>query len=238
MRELDFSIVSTLHQPASTGPKTRNLIGRKFNRLTPYGFLGLGKTHGARWLCRCDCGEFCIVVAAKLLSGHTKSCGCYKSEETSKRTRTHGQSKTLIYRHWGNMNSRCSNPKVQSYEWYGGKGVKVCQGLRNFETFASVLGEMPSPAHTTDRIDSAGNYACGTCPECLTNGWPMNIRWATQAEQQRNTSRNVFLTIQGITLCVTDWAHRCDLTQPKVWKRLNRGWTPEQALGLTDPPRR
>lgn len=28
------------------------------------------------WMCKCDCGEYVTVRAAKLKSGHTKSCGC------------------------------------------------------------------------------------------------------------------------------------------------------------------
>src|SRR5690606_32270205 len=31
------------------------------------------------WLCKCSCGNEKYVSASKLKSGHTKSCGCYRS---------------------------------------------------------------------------------------------------------------------------------------------------------------
>ena len=35
----------------------------------------------ARWLCRCDCGATCAVLALNLKSGHSTSCGCAKSKD-------------------------------------------------------------------------------------------------------------------------------------------------------------
>lgn len=34
------------------------------------------RVHGARWLCRCDCGTECIVRGDSLRSGDSQSCGC------------------------------------------------------------------------------------------------------------------------------------------------------------------
>lgn len=39
----------------------------------------VGKSHGhLLWLCRCDCGNQCIVQDGNLKNGHTKSCGCVR----------------------------------------------------------------------------------------------------------------------------------------------------------------
>jgi len=56
-----------------------DLTGRRFGRLTVIGKAEPRKSH-RRWLCRCSCGQEKIVEESHLKSGHTKSCGCYRSE--------------------------------------------------------------------------------------------------------------------------------------------------------------
>lgn len=69
-------------------PIVENLVGRTFNRLTvleqaEYSYYG-NTDRKANWRCLCVCGKECIVLAHKLKSGHTKSCGCYKTEVSRK----------------------------------------------------------------------------------------------------------------------------------------------------------
>ncbi len=40
-----------------------------------------------RWLCQCTCGNTKVARANDLRSGNTKSCGCRRSVETSRRAR-------------------------------------------------------------------------------------------------------------------------------------------------------
>ena len=55
-----------------------------------YGYLtviqrGENSSNGkARWICQCKCGNIIQVDGYDLRSGHTKSCGCYQKEQTSK----------------------------------------------------------------------------------------------------------------------------------------------------------
>ena len=44
------------------------------------------KAHGKYWVCKCSCGNTVITTTDKLKNGHTKSCGCYKSNMVSDRT--------------------------------------------------------------------------------------------------------------------------------------------------------
>lgn len=42
------------------------------------------------WLCLCACGNECEVVTAQLLTGRTKSCGCFKRDQMSMKPRAAG----------------------------------------------------------------------------------------------------------------------------------------------------
>ena len=62
--------------------KRANLVGRRFTHLVVEkpAESKYGKLH---WVCRCDCGNETVVSSGGLLSGHTKSCGCYQDEVAS-----------------------------------------------------------------------------------------------------------------------------------------------------------
>lgn len=50
-----------------------SIIGQKFNRLTVI-------DRDKKYICQCECGNIVKVVRAKLISGHTKSCGCWRRD--------------------------------------------------------------------------------------------------------------------------------------------------------------
>jgi hypothetical protein len=56
-------------------------IGQKFGRLTIIDILWDKKPSKA--VCVCDCGNKYIGIKADIVAGHTKSCGCLQSENTS-----------------------------------------------------------------------------------------------------------------------------------------------------------
>ena len=60
--------------------KLNDLTGKKFNRLTVIKRIENNKHNQSQWLCKCDCGNMVVVVAAHLKNGHTKSCGCIRAE--------------------------------------------------------------------------------------------------------------------------------------------------------------
>ena len=94
-------------------------------------------------------------------------------ETTVKRNTTHGLSHTRAYHCWRGMKVRCSNPRYDWYEYYGGRGIAVCERWLIFENFYADMGD-PPPGMSLDRIDVDGNYEPGNC------------RWATAAEQVAN----------------------------------------------------
>jgi len=54
-----------------------DLTGIQFGRLTAIERTTKGPQGHIRWLCRCECGAILPVMASHLVSGHSKSCGCF-----------------------------------------------------------------------------------------------------------------------------------------------------------------
>ena len=63
----------------SKGSK-KDLIGQKFNRLLVLKEVGRDKYGSVLWLCKCACGNECIVIGSSLISSNTRSCGCLNKE--------------------------------------------------------------------------------------------------------------------------------------------------------------
>lgn len=79
----DPKLTAELRRVARGSSPFRDLTHKRFGRLVCIGFSGRQhelKAHRALWRCRCDCGREKVIRADALLSGSTKSCGCYLSE--------------------------------------------------------------------------------------------------------------------------------------------------------------
>jgi len=77
-----------------------DLIGQRFGRLTVLRESGRNRDGRVLWLCQCICGNESIVTGCSLRRGHTKSCGCIRTERASKLNRLGpGEaSKNALYR--------------------------------------------------------------------------------------------------------------------------------------------
>lgn len=194
-----------------------DLTGRRFGKLVVLGFHEKSaKVGDSLWLvqCECDRGVQKIVARRKLLSGHTKSCGCLR--------KPHGMFGTPEYKAWVSLIQRCTNPKARGWERYGGRGISVCrEWAESFQPFFQHVGSRPTARHSLDRFpDPDGNYE------------PGNVRWATAKEQQRNTSANRRVCVGELDLTVAEWAERTGLQESTIRERLKRGWDVSLAVRL------
>lgn len=170
--------------------KKIDLIGKKFGRLTVVSEIGYGNGyHGVVWHCKCDCGNEVDVIGYNLREGLSLSCGCYAKEVASIRNKTHGDSKSRLYRIWRGMKTRCYNSSEPGYKYYGARGIYVCDEWNNsYEAFQEwALNNGYDKKLSIDRIDTNGPYS------------PENCRWATAQQQNNNKRSNVLITYQGET---------------------------------------
>jgi hypothetical protein len=202
----------------------RDLSGQKFGRLTVIQYAGHRRTKGGesvvRWLCRCDCGNEIEVDGGALTKGHSKSCGCSRSEKMrgNKNRTTHGMKGTRVYIIWVSMRQRCSCKNRSNFQDYGGRGIKVCDRWNTFENFLEDMGEPPGKDYSLDRIDVNGNY----CRE--------NCRWATNKDQANNRRNNRIIGWNGIKKTISEWSESVGIASSAIIYRLNHGWPVEEAL--------
>lgn len=227
------------HGKDNVMPRRISIIGHRFERLLVIGDgPRLRNPDGTPYLtsvCTCSCGQTVTVRNSTLRTGETRSCGCLSAESRATRTLKHGMSRKgnvhPVFQVWNNMIQRCTIPTHQSYQYYGGRGIRVCERWVNSpQAFLEDVGERPI-GMTFDRTDNSGHYSCGQCFECRLNDWPANWRWVTQSRQLRNYRRNVILTVNGATGCLTDLCERFNADRTIVWQRLKKlKWSVERAF--------
>ena len=196
-----------------------DITGQRFGRLVV--LERCGTVHGqALWLCKCDCGNEARIRGSCLRRGESKSCGCLASELASSRLRTHGKSKTRLFKIWSCMKERCLKPYHKSYADYGGRGITICdKWTSNFEAFFQwAMSNGYSETLSIDRIDTNGNYE------------PSNCKWSNAMEQANNRRSSRKLYFDGQEKTISEWAATRGLHPDTLLRRLKNGWSTSDAI--------
>lgn len=144
------------------------------------------------YYCKCSCGTEKYVYRGHLMGGKTLSCGCYHKDVISKENKVTDE---RLHRIWGNMKSRCNNPNVPCYKYYGAKGVRICKEWEsNYSIFKEwALQNGYQEDLEIDRVDRDRNYE------------PDNCRWVDRSMNVYNSKRNVGSTgIRGVKFSIRD----------------------------------
>lgn len=187
--------------------KTDDMTGLRFGRLQVLGFSHMGPYGKSYWLCECDCGNETIVSRTHLLDGHVTSCGCWNRDSAT----IHGMSHEPLYHTWVSMRQRCQNERQKAYVRYGARHIFVCdewQSFKNFQEWAMSNGY--EHGLTIDRINNDDGY------------YPENCRWVDRITQANNTSTNRFITYNGDTHTIAEWARLFEIDYDLLRRRINR----------------
>ena len=180
-----------------------NMVGQKWGTWEVLG-AAASLTGRARWLCKCTkCGVEKELYGTDIRRYASES-GC---RDCHKRTERFAFPKE--YAHWCEMRTRVTNRNRECFSKYSTLGIEK-SWVDSFSAFLSHIGPCPGPGYTVDRKDNAIGY------------YPGNVRWATSKEQARNTSRNIWVWVNGVRMVLIDaapilgipyntlrdWAHR------------------------------
>ena len=120
-----------------------NMVGEGFGRLVVLSFHSMSASSVSKWNCLCNCGRKCVVARSSLLTGHTKSCGCFNAEPRANCIKHH-LCDIPEYVVWQMMRQRCRNENSSSYHGYGAKGIECCDRWDDFELFYADMGPRPT----------------------------------------------------------------------------------------------
>ena len=119
-----------------------------------------------------------------------------------------------------NMKTRCYNQNYDKYQYYGGKGIAVCdEWLSSYDAFEKwAIENGYNDTLTLDRINVNGNY----CPE--------NCRWITRKGQANNRTSNRLITYNGETKTIQQWADITGISHKTISQRIASGWSIDKTM--------
>lgn len=122
---------------------------------------------------------------------------------------------------WSQMKTRCYNKNRADYVHYGKRGITVSDNWLNVENFIKDMGKIYKFGLTLDRIDNNKGYSKENC------------RWATRKEQANNRRTNNWITFEGVTKTLNQWANESNIKISTLYMRLYQyNWPIKKALTL------
>lgn len=115
----------------------------------------------------------------------------------------HGDTHSRLYSIWKGMKYRCYTVNWKPYQWYGARGIGVCEEWRNsYQSFKRwSLSNGYSEGLELDRINVNGDYS------------PDNCRWITHHEQTLNRRDTIFCLFGGNKMSLYDFCKRFGISR-------------------------
>ena len=110
------------------------------------------------------------------------------------------------------MKRRCYNENDKSYQWYGAKGIKICdEWMTNPKLFEDwSLSHGYSDDLTIDRIYEDKDYS------------PDNCRWIPNITNAKYKSTTSYICVNGVTHSGTDWSKILGFGSTLINKYVNK----------------
>lgn len=196
-----------------------DLTGKRYGNLEVIKLVVDEPGKKKKWLCKCDCGNVCIVAGSNLRNGHTKSCIECGHKVVAKKKTVHGETGTKLYLVWRAVLNRCENPKSKSYCDYGKRGIHLCEEWHNPKIFFDWAHKSGyEDGLEIDRINVNGDY----CPE--------NCRWITKQENANNKRNNKVVEYAGEKKTLAEWARFYNVNYKNLSRNLKKGYTLIEAV--------
>lgn len=189
------------------GEVRRDLVGKQIGCMTVLDdYIRKRVKHGTNiyWKCRCRCGNEKYISRERLRKGKYDYC---------EKCRPKGVRNNRLYHIYHGIKQRCYNPKTPGFEYYGGKGVKMCEEwLEDYDVFRDWSlshGYIPNTSLSIDRIDSNGDY----CPE--------NCQWIPLGENsaRSNYGRQQVFTKMTDVYAISPEGERIDIINISKFSR-------------------
>ena len=136
----------------------------------------------------------------------------------------HEMRHTRFYKRYHGARARCVLPQNNRYSSYGGRGIKFLWTTFDsfkedmYESWLDHVAKWGEENTFIDRINNDGHY----CKE--------NCRWATRERQMNNRSDSKYITYDGRTQTMADWAREAGVPLKSFWWRFHQGWSMGKAL--------
>ena len=129
-----------------------------------------------------------------------------------------------FYEVYCRIRRRITNPKSKDFARYGGRGLIFdWQDYPSFrkDMYESYLEHKKNNTSTTiERLNNDIGYTKENC------------RWATWEEQAKNKRTSRYITYNGKTLIVADWARIIGTSRQAIRYRLEQGWKVEDIIKM------
>ena len=114
-----------------------------------------------------------------------------------------------LFHTWNGMIRRCHDPKKSDYNYYGGRGITVCDRWHDFWKFVEDMEPKPKGL-SIDRIDNDKGYSKDNC------------RWVSHVTQCNNRRTTNLVTWGGETLSLKQWAVILEMPYRRLQNRYHK----------------